>query len=144
MGDCGVADLAINAMWYYLNDKDDMQLVTRFERRRRQSSDLYRPASRCSTLFLPSFSSAVLYYISHRRHGISDHVLRRRILMACKRSMQYGFTSLQLAKNMSLTFRNFDPEIELVRIFCTVSLLRRPFCCGCPPVSLPTPVRHET
>lgn len=35
--------------------------------------------------------------------------------MACKRSIQYGFTSLQLAKNMSLTFRNFDPETELVR-----------------------------
>lgn len=28
-GDHGVAKLAVDAMWYYLNDKDDMQLVTR-------------------------------------------------------------------------------------------------------------------
>lgn len=86
-GDESICKLAVDAMWYYLSDKDDMQLVT----------------------------SAVLFYASHRRYGTSDPVLRRNMILACKRSLQYGLDSLQLAKNLSLTFRNFDPEQELVR-----------------------------
>ncbi len=56
----------------------------------------------------------MLFYASHRRHGPLDPAVRGQMRRACKRSLQYGLDSLQLAKNLSLTFRNFDHELELV------------------------------